>query len=498
MRAFLRRLLQTLSRAAVLRRSLGLLLAAALLPLLAACATAPGTGRTIFTGGLTEEGEADLGRQEHPKVLAEYGGVYDDPELTAYVSSIGNFLVQTSERSDLKFTFTVLDTPIVNAFALPGGYVYVTRGLLALAENEAETAGVLAHEIGHVTARHTAERYGQTMAANIAGVGLGVLLGGGAAQAGGALSGMLLTSYSRDQEFEADMLGGRYLARAGYDTAAMAGFLSQLQAHARLEAALAGQPEKADAFNIMQTHPRTGDRIERALEQAGATPVADPLVAQDVYFRKIDGMLYGDGPDQGYIRGRTFAHPQLKLAFEVPEGFRLYNQAQRVMARDGAGKAVIVFDRGPSNYHGSMTGYLTNVWAASANLDGLEAITVDGMPAATAAIAARGKDYRLLVIRYDATTIYRFVFLSAAERTASLNRPFRETTYSFRKLSAAQAAELKPWRLRIYEVKAGDNPAKIAARMPFAEENLKRFLVLNGFTLVTRLEPGQRVKIVAE
>jgi predicted Zn-dependent protease len=482
-----------------LRRVLTPLFAAALvLPLLAACATAPGTGRTIFTGGLSEEGEADMGRQEHPKVLAEYGGAYADPELNRYITSVGNFLAKTSERPDLQFTFTILDTPIVNAFALPGGYVYITRGLLSLAESEAEVAGVLGHEIGHVTARHTAERYGQTMAANIAGVGLGVLLGGEAAQAGGALGGLLLTSYSRDQEFEADMLGGRYLARTGYDTRAMAGFLSQLQAHSRLEAALAGQPEKADAFNIMQTHPRTADRIERALEQAGASPVADSLVAQEVYFGKVDGLIYGDKPDEGYIRGRTFAHPKLKLAFEVPAGFRLYNQSDSVVARDGDGKAAIQFDRAPKAYGGSMSDYLTKVWGAKVSLKGVEAITVNGMAAATAAVSGSGKDYRLLAVRYDADAIYRFIFLSASDRTAALNQPFRETTYSFRKLSDAEAAKFKPQRIRIYQVAPGDSPAKIAARMPFGEENLQRFLVLNGFTEATTLQPGQRVKIVTE
>jgi predicted Zn-dependent protease len=476
----------------------GLAAVALLLPLLAACATAPGTGRTFFTGGLSEEGEADLGREQHPQVLAEFGGAYQDPEMNRYVSSIGDFLVQTSERSDLKFTFTILDTPVVNAFALPGGYIYITRGLLALAENEAEVAGVLGHEIGHVTARHSAERYGQTLAANIAGVGLGVLLGGEAAQAGGVLGSLLLRSYSRDQEFEADMLGGRYLARAGYDTRAMAGFLQQLQAHSRLEAELAGQPEKADEFNIMQTHPRTADRIERALAQAGAVSVADPLVAQDVYFDKLDGMIYGDKADEGYIRGRSFAHPKLKFAFEVPAGFRLYNQSQAVIARDGEGKAIIQFDRAPKPYGGSMTDYLTRVWGAEVRLSGVEAITVNGLPAATAAVSGNGKDYRLVALRYGADAIYRFIFVSASERTAALSVPFRETTYSFRKLSDAEAAALKPRRLRIYEVKAGDTPATVAARMPFAEENLKRFLVLNGFSGTTTLQPGQRVKIVAE
>jgi predicted Zn-dependent protease len=441
---------------------------ALLVPLLAACATAPGTGRTIFTGGLSEEGEADLGRQEHPKVVAQYGGAYDDPELARYVSSVGDFLVKTSERPDLGFTFTILDTPIVNAFALPGGYIYVTRGLLSLSNSEAELAGVLGHEIGHVTARHTAERYGQAVAANVAGLGLGVLL------------------------------GGRYLARAGYDTAAMAGFLTQLQAHSRLEAQLAGQPEKADAFDIMQTHPRTADRIERALAQAGATPVDEPLVAQNVYFDKIDGMIYGDKADEGYIRGRSFAHPKLKFTFEVPEGFRLYNQSDAVIARDGEGKAAIQFDRGPSDYSGSMSNYLTNVWGANVRLSGVESITINGLPAATATISGSGKDYRLVAIRYDPRTIYRFIFLSSSDRTAALNGPFRETTYSFRRLSDAEAAALKPRRLRIYQVQAGDTPASIAARMPFGQENLQRFLVLNGFTEQTTLQPGQRVKTVVE
>ena len=485
---------------ACLPRSLrALATALLLLAMLGACATAPGTGRTIFTGGLSEAGEADLGRKEHPKVLAQYGGAYDDPELNAYVSSVGNLLVQTSELPNLRFTFTVLDSPIVNAFALPGGYVYITRGLLALAENEAEMAGVLAHEIGHVTARHTAERYGQTMAANVAGAGLGILLGGPAAQAGGTLGALLVRSYSREQEFEADMLGGRYLGRAGYDTQAMAGFLSQLQAHSRLEAELAGQPERADSFNIMQTHPRTTERIQRALEQAGANPVADPMTAQHIYFDKIDGMLYGDKPEEGFIRGRVFAHPLLKFAFEVPEGFRLYNQSRRVLARDGEGKAAIQFDRGPKDYRGSMSDYLTRVWGARARLSGVEAITVNGLPAATARVdGRRDTDARLLAIRYDASTIYRFIFQSDAERTAALNRPFRETTYSFRKLSDEEAAALKPQRVRVYQVKAGDTPGKIAARMPFAEARLQRFLVLNGFDGNVTLRPGQLVKIVSE
>jgi len=144
---------------------------------LAACETAPGTGRNIFTGGLDSNSELALGRSEHPKMVAQFGGAYEDPELNRYVTSIGNLLVATSEQPDLKYTFTILDSPIVNAFALPGGYVYVSRGLLTLARNEAELAGVMAHEIGHVTARHSAERYGNQVLAGIAVVGAAILTG---------------------------------------------------------------------------------------------------------------------------------------------------------------------------------------------------------------------------------------------------------------------------------------------------------------------------------
>ena len=162
----------------------GLVLLIAVSMGLAACATAPGTGRTIFTGGLSEEKEAEIGAQQHPQILKQFGGAYDDPALARYVTAVGERLAATAERKDLTYTFTVIDSPIVNAFALPGGYVYVTRGLLALARNEAELAGVLAHEIGHITARHSAERYGQGLAANLATAGLAIFAGSARARAG--------------------------------------------------------------------------------------------------------------------------------------------------------------------------------------------------------------------------------------------------------------------------------------------------------------------------
>ncbi len=478
-----------------------------ILPALSACETAPATGRTIFTGGMSAEDEARLGYQEHQKILPQFGGAYDDPALGApalgaYVASIGNLLARTSETPNLAFTFTVLDTPMVNAFALPGGYVYVTRGLLALADNEAEVAGVLAHEIGHVTARHSAERYGQTVAANIFGLGLGLLLGSGpVTDIYGAAAGVALRSYSREQEYESDLLGVRYMARAGYDPTAMASFLSRLRAHGLLESELRGAPGKTDRFDIMQTHPRTADRIERAIRQAGAKTVAEPMTARDLYLGKIDGMLYGDDPKQGFVRGRRFLHPELRFAFEVPRGFRLFNSPMRVTARGPEG-AVVVFERARKPSRAPILAYLTQDWAGGVDLSEVERLVINGMQAATGRTRGRSRsgrvDLRLVAIRYDARSIYHMLFVTPPKLTGPLARALRETTYSFRRLSATEAARLKPLRLAIHRVRAGESAATIAGRLPYADLRLRRFLVLNGIAPGAKLPTGNKVKVVSE
>ncbi len=479
-------------------RGLAALALAALLPLVAACETAPATGRSIFTGGLTPEREEALGLEQHEEVLKEFGGAYDDPELAAYVQSIGDFLVKTSETPNESFTFTVLDTPMVNAFALPGGYVYVTRGLMALARDEAELAGVIGHEIGHVTARHAAERYGQAVAATAANLGVGLLLGGQAAQATGLISQLTLKSYSRDQEFEADTLGVRYMSRAGYRPDAMGSFLEQLLDHSRLEADVRDARDP-DSFDFMQTHPRTSDRIERAIQAAGVKRVDDPIRAQDIYYDKIDGMIYGDNPEQGVIRGRDFIHPDLRFRFRVPEDFRLINGQRQVQAI-GPNNSLIVFDGTGQARSQSMTGYIRDEWAAKLSLSGLEAIEINGLPAATAATRLNSSsgpvDLRLVAIRFDPRTVYRFIFASPPAVTAGLSDDFQRTTYSFRRISADEAAQVTPYRLRIHRVRAGESLQDLADRMALEDHALDRFLVLNGLTRGSVLQPGQKVKLV--
>jgi predicted Zn-dependent protease len=467
---------------------------------LGACAKAPGTGRTIFTGGLSEQDERRLGAQEHPKILAEFGGAYGDPELAAYVDRIGDELVAISEQPNLDFTFTVLDTPIINAFALPGGYVYVTRGLVELANDEAELAGVMAHEIGHVTARHSAERYGSNVAATIANIGVAILAGGQAAQASSTATALALQSYSRDQELEADTLGVRYLARNSYDPEAMASFLESLQAHSRLEAELAGNPGAADRFNIMQTHPRTRDRIEQAIQRAAATDVTTPQRLRDRFLRAVDGAVYGDSREQGFVRGNAFLHPVLGFAFEAPRGFRLTNTPGAVVGA-GPGGARMVFEGG-GQFSGAMQSYVSDQWARGTQLRGLRPISQPGVDGATALAQVRTNsgqlEARIAALRTGQGQVYRLIY-AAPNYSGRDDAAFLRSIESFRLLSDAEAAALSPYRIAIHSVQPGDTPASLAERFPYDDGfDLKRFLVLNGLGQGAALTPGQPVKLVVE
>lgn len=477
-----------------------LLLALTLAVALGACAKAPGTGRTIFTGGMSPEDERRVGAQEHSKIVAEFGGAYEDPELAAYVDRIGDELVAVSEQPNLDFTFTVLDTPIINAFALPGGYVYVTRGLVELANDEAELAGVMAHEIGHVTGRHSAERYGSNVAATLANLGVAILAGGQAAQLSSTATQLALQSYSRDQELEADTLGVRYLARNSYDPEAMASFLESMQAHSRLEAELAGNPGAADEFNIMQTHPRTSDRIEQAIDRAAASGVANPQRLRDRFLQQIDGIVYGDSAEQGFVRGNAFLHPELKFAFEAPEGFRLTNSPVAVTG-SGPGNARMIFQGGGS-YSGGMQSYVSEQWARGSDLSGLQPLSLGSLDGATARAPVQTNagqmEARLAAVRAPGNRVYRFIY-AAPNYSSSFDSAVLRSIESFRLLSDSEAAALSPYRIELYTVQTGDTPASLAERFPYDDGfDLKRFLVLNGLAQGAALSPGQQVKMVVE
>ena len=320
---------------------------------------------------------------------------------------------------------------------------------------------------------------------------------------GGQAAQLALASYSRNQESEADMLGIRYLARTGYDPDAMSSFLSQLEAHKRLEAAMAGRPGAADQFDFLQTHPRTADRVRDAAAQAGVTAVREPMRNQETYLRKIDGMVYGDSAKQGFVRGQRFAHPVMRFAFEVPDGFNMINLPSKVVAQHRNG-SLIQFDAVPpkiSRQYDEAV-FLQDVWAKGLRLRSMERITINGLPAATGTARVNTRsgpaDLRLLAIRFAPDRIFRFLFLTPGQQTAAMNLGLRETTYSFRRLSAAEAAALKPYRIRIHEVRAGDTVSGLARRMPFDGFREERFRLLNGMQPGEALQRGRLVKLVVE
>ncbi len=475
--------------------------------MLAACTTNPATGKQSFTAFMSKEDELRVGAEEHPKMIKEFGGAYTDAKLRAYVRRIGLKLAAVSEIRDLPYTFTILNDDKVNAFALPGGYVYITRGLLALAENEAEMASVLAHEIGHVAARHTAERYSTTMATNLGLMVLGAIGSSAGLPTGlGRLVGLgaqaAIQGYSREQELEADMLGVRYMARAGYSADAMTSFFEKMRAHADLERALAGKENEAVPHNIMSTHPRTAQRISQAIGLAKGIAVANPVVGRGEYLAEIDGMIFGDDPEQGIRRGRTFIHPGLRIRFRVPPGFVMFNSPRQVTAR-GPKQSMVIFDMAPDKTARrvrSLTAYLTRAWGSRLALKGVDRINVNGLDAATAEARmtsrAGPRDIRLLVIRGGTGKIFRFAFISPPDMTARLRLEFQRTTFSFRHISEEEVALIKPLKIKVASVQAGDTAESLAAAMPFEKFRQRWFEVINRLGLEAGFRPGTLVKTV--
>jgi len=479
---------------------------------LSSCTVNPATGKQSFTAFMSPEREKEVGRIEHVKIIKQFGGVYDDAEtgseLGAYVAVVGGRLAKFAEMPDLTYTFTVLNDEKVNAFALPGGYVYITRGLLALVTDEAEMAGVLAHEIGHVTARHAAQRYSATQATNIGLQVLGVIGGAlGAPSGTGTLASFgaqaALQSYSREQELESDMLGVRYLARAGYDADAVTGFFHKLQAHKRLHALMEGRGG-AEQFNIMSTHPLTSERIVAAENQVAAAEATGNRRGVAAFNDRIDGLLFGDDPKQGVRRGRAFEHPGLGIRFEVPPGFTMFNSPAQVLARNGDAAEIIFNMADPDTFlrAGNVRRYLAAIRINGAKFGDIEKLDIDGMNAATGeASLERGgqaRTARLVVIREDDERVYQLLFLSPPHKTAALATDFRRTTYSFRKLTKAEIAAIKPLRIRLRTVEKGDTVESLANHMPMETFALEWFELLNGAERGKPLLPGSRVRLIAE
>lgn len=475
---------------------LGLLVAATI------TAVAP-DARAQFTMRSLDD-EKRIGAENHPKILQEYGGAYAEPNIGAYFAEIAGRLAANSDNPQIGYTFTVLNSPVLNAFALPGGYVYITRMIVALANDEAEVAGVIGHEIGHVTARHGSQRETQGLFGGLVGIGaavLGAAVGipelGQVAQIGAAA---YLGKYSRDQEYEADQLGIRVLSRVGYDPYGMADFLESLGAYTEFEAKKLGKKREVSIFD---SHPNTPERVTRAIQEAGFFQNAQRVRNNETYLRRIDGMLYGDDPREGLIKGRVFYHPALRIAFQVPEGFSLINQSEAVIAI-GPNSAAIRFDveRDKRRAANDPSSYISRVWTNDGQTRQVERININGFDAATGVRRARAKDgspvdARLVAIRAG-DQLYRFLYLSDPNDSARLADGFYRTTYSFRGLSEAEAASIHPQIIRVMRAGPNESEQSMAARMPNDGYQLEHFRILNGLDGRQQFRPGRLYKIVAE
>ena len=464
------------------------------------CSTNPATGESQISGLMTPAQEDTLGAEEHQKIMAAFGTAQAESPMQAYVETVGRKVSANTERPEIVYKFFVLDTPVVNAFALPGGYIYVTRGLLAQVNDESELAAVLAHETGHITARHAAVRYSHGVLASLGTVIVATSAGAGAmAEAADFGPDIFTRSYSRAQESEADRLGIRYLAHAGYDPTAMARFLQTLAAYDDLQRKLDGSGKAGSDF--FATHPSTADRVLQATSEAGKYPrTVVPVTGHGEYLKAVDGLVYGDSDRQGFARGQTFWHPAMDFTFTVPDGFSMDNQAQQVVAK-GPGGAIVILDSVSISYQGGPGAYLREKWMKGEKLEDAQDITVGGLPAATASfpgrVGGRPVTIRIAAVQWASGVIFRFQIALPKDAPPKLSDGLTRMINSLRPMTGEEKRTAHPWHVHVVAAAAGDTPASLAAQTPFDKLREERFRVLNGLKPGDKLSPGQAYKTVS-
>jgi predicted Zn-dependent protease len=437
-------------------------------------------------------------QREHQRILAAYNGTYEDPRLEALVNQTVEKLVAASERPDQRYRITILNSPAINAFALPSGQLYVTRGLIALANDTSELASVLSHEMAHVVASHAAIREDKVrQAALVTRVVNDLLTDSEQGARARAKSKITLASVSRAQEFEADGIGVGIAARAGYDPYGSVRFLSSMGRSAEFKSASQAQIDPR-APDFLSSHPATPERVKNAQNNARqfSAPGAGGDRDRAAYIAAIDGIVYGEDPSEGFVRGRRFLHPKLGFTFVAPENFALDNTAQAVLGvKEGGGQALrLDVVRVPAEQ--TLTDYLNSGWIENIDATSVEEVTINGFPAATATAKGDQWTFRLFAVRFG-SDVYRFMF-AAKQMTPDLDKAFRESVDTFRRMSLAESNAAKPQRLRLVTVAEGDTVERLVGRMAITDRPLERFRMLNGLIAGDRVRPGDQVKIVVE
>ncbi|MCL6739848.1 M48 family metalloprotease [Sphingomonas sp. RB56-2] len=445
--------------------------------------------------------------RQHAEVVEEFGGAETGPRAS-YVEGVGRRIASYSGTANAGqvYHFTTLNSAVENAFAVPGGYVYLTRQLMSIMNDESELAFVVGHETGHIAANHAQARKSAANSSAIWGVLgqiLGTVVGGDAfggliSQTAQQFSKSRLLSFTRDQEYQADVLGIRYMTAAGYDPNGGATMLTQISRSTALEARMQGDRNRSTP-EWASTHPLSENRAAQASQLARQSGRTGGLRNRDVFLGQIQGMIVDDDPAQGVIDGRIFTHPDLRLSFAVPTGYLMQNSTRAVSIQGSGGQAQFSGGR----YDGRIEDYINRViqqltgGRTQLALGPIQRTTVNGIPAAyvvgRANTSSGGVDVSVFAYQWDANTIYHFVALTRAGQGLA---PFGTMVDSLRRISTAEAAAIRPRVINVVTVARGDTIQSLSNRMAYRDFQVDRFLALNGLAANSPLVPGQRVKLV--
>jgi predicted Zn-dependent protease len=466
------------------------------------CAKNPVTGKKDFML-MSKEQEVAMGQQSDPEIT-QFFGIYEDEKLQRFINEKGQQMVGVSHRKDIKYQFKVVDSDVVNAFAVPGGYVYFTRGIMAYFNNEAEFAGVLGHEIGHITARHSAKQYSNSMLAQL-GLAAGMIFSPEFAQFGDVASQglqLLFLKFGRDAESESDRLGVEYSTKIGYDAEEMAGFFGTLD---RLRKNSGGE----EVPDFLSTHPNPLDRERKvgklAKEWKAKVGASTLKVNQDSYLRMIDGLVYGEDPKQGFVENSVFYHPVLKFQFGIPQQWAVQNTPQAVQMAQPNGKAMMMMTlaEGNSLENAAQTllkNYqLTVLESKQDQVNGLPAIKLvaEQQPQQQQGQGQQQASVRVLIylIQYGGN-IYSMLGVSAPNDFNSFARVFQGSMESFKELTDPSKLNKQPQRIQIKEVPQSGSLAQAFRSLHIKEDRMEELATLNGMTLKENVQRGKLIKIV--
>lgn len=429
-------------------------------------------------------------------VIGLFGGVYRSPSAEAYLNAILVKLAAASDRPSEVYKVTILNSPSVNAFALPSGDLFVTRGLLALANDTSEIAAVMAHEIGHVAARHAVQREEQQkierLRTNVANV-VQNRQRGEEVEATGKLN---LASFSRQQELEADRYSVALLGKAGYDPYGAARFLRSLGRSLEWRSCQQDASSQREGADIMSSHPATPGRIQQALltaRQIGAPGIGDD--GRDAYLNAIAGMDFGEDPSEGIVHGATFSHVKLGFAFTAPDSFTLENCTQAMIGVTANKLEAIRLDIVQSPAASAPEEYIASGWVEGLRKETVQPRTINGMAGAVARAESNGWQFRVGVVRLN-NEFARIIF-AARNLTPELDERFMASIETFRRLNG-DSQRLRSRRIELVRASASDSAETLARRMSLPNRGLDYFLMLNGLQKAKPLDPGERYKIVTE